>query len=399
VDVLVVGAGPVGFLYAWLWLQWGARVSLCQRSPEDQQAFEVVAASPKCKEFTGHFQLHWRGGLDALVPLEYEWIVLAVPAQAYGAVAEEILTSHPFLERSGWILPSASFAAHTQLRVGLKSISLSSFFGASKKLPEGGGSRFLLRALKKRIYAGGSGVPILQELLTICDVEVIDSGSALAAESRNITSYVHPPLFLTPFSLHCILRLQPSKKWMYKLYPEGPITRGVMESMLRLNSEIGGVLKALQIQPINLLSFLNDDNYAVLPESIEPKQIEDFPSLSFEEQAFLLYIRYASLLIDPLDNPDPDTGRYPEFSAVPFPCVDSNGMIPRVPLEDYRTLLVYLQIGQKLLLETPEMDRLCENFEFAVKGFELETSLTTQHCPRRARAFAAQTAVRVLGDE
>ncbi|MDI7027993.1 opine metallophore biosynthesis dehydrogenase, partial [Pseudomonas aeruginosa] len=67
-----------------------------------------------------------------------------------------------------------------------------------------------------------------------------------------------------------------------------------------------------------------------------------------ERQEYLLFVRYAALLVDPF-SPADEQGRHFDFSAVPFRRVsrDEDGLwrLPRVPLEDYRKLALIVALA------------------------------------------------------
>jgi staphylopine/pseudopaline/yersinopine synthase len=370
--VLIVGAGPVAFLFASLWRRLGVAVGLSSRRHASRR-FALEAANPKFAPLAGEFELQHVNQLDG----SWHQVLLAVPADQYAAASKALLQAHPGLRDASWILPSAPFGAHRQLPAVRETVSISSFFGASKRID---GQRFSVRGLKKRVYAGSSlgerALEPVRAVLQTAGVDMVAVRSPLEAEARNITTYVHPALFINSFALAQVLRFETSQASMYKLFPEGPITRDTMETMAALWREISCVLQGLDVQPINLLRFLNDDNYPVRPESVPPEVLEQFPTLSHVDQSFWLYVRYASLLVDPFSEPDPVSGRLHDFSAVPFPCVrrvsPTEVQLPRIPLEDYRTLLSYREEALRQNLPVPTIERLCSTFESAVAAFAAE---------------------------
>lgn len=388
-NVLIVGAGPVAYLFASLFLRAGARTHLVSRRPSPALEFRLLAEHEQFADLAGTFRLH---GSD---PQAAEWdlVLLGVPADQYAEAAARVASARC------WVLPSAPFGAHLSLsgRAG-EVVSISSFFGASKGVAGQPGC-FSVRGRKRRVYAGSTlgpspGLATLENVLALARVELVRSNSPLQAEARNITTYVHPALFINAVALDSILRWQPSTTtWMYKLYPQGPITRPVMETMVALWREISAILSSLGVPPLNLLQFLNDDNYPVLPESIPPEVCRDFPKLDPVDQAFWLYVRYASLLIDPFSG---DNGSYHDFSAVAFPHVRRTGAgqaeLPRIPFEDYRTLLLYQQVARRRRLPCPQLDTLCSSFEKAVARFEGEHQVSTQCRPEWLRSEAAARA-------
>jgi hypothetical protein len=257
-------------------------------------------------------------------------------------------------------------------------ISFSSYYGATKYISSKSVISVYTKAMKKRIYIGSSTkksemVPNVQRFLKSYGVEGIAVRNPVTAECKNITTYVHPPLFLNDFSLNEILRpASKHQKFMYKLYPEGPITQYTIRSMVKLWKEISLLVEHLGAEPVNLLKFLNDDNYPVPDESLSRDDIERFREFNEVKQEYLLYIRYSSILIDPFSAPD-HKGRYFEFSAVPYVKAAKTELgqwnIPRIPHEDYRKLKVIYGLGQKAGLSMPEGEALLQRYEEHILKF------------------------------
>jgi staphylopine/pseudopaline/yersinopine synthase len=137
------------------------------------------------------------------------------------------------------------------------------------------------------------------------------------------------------------------------------------------------VLEYFGAKSINLLQFLNDDNYPVHEETLSRADIEQFQTFSEEKQEYLLYIRYSAILIDPFSSPDKN-GRYFEFSAVPFKpaAVDSSGkwVIPRIPLEDYQKLKLIYGLARAVDINMPQALSLLQTFEREVDRFRIENN-------------------------
>ncbi len=392
-NVLIVGAGPVAVSYATLLSRPGhcRRVEMLARPGERAQALadELRASggqvhcdvsAPHLEKAEGTGQLH-AVHFSPKDLTAFDTVILAVPAGSYVQAAREL----PLRPGTLVVLPSAALGSAAELAAELPEVTLASFsnyFAAAK--PSSGPTRLLVRGLKKKVYLGltrpDSRAEALIELLGTAGVAVEDLGRAAAAESRNITTYVHPSLFIDDVALASVLRFEPSLKKMYKLYPEGPLTKASMERMVRLWREISALQRAMEIPPVNLLKFLNDDNYPVHEHSLPREDIEAFPSLDFTHQVLLLYVRYTSLLVDPFSEPDPQTGRYQDFSAVAFPHVRRVGgqrvELPRIPREDYETLKVLASLGRRQGVSVPQIDALCAHFEGAVAAFEDQEGVT-----------------------
>jgi staphylopine/pseudopaline/yersinopine synthase len=312
---------------------------------------------------------------------EWDTVILATPCTSYANVIELLQTAE--LKRVKTIvllapnIGSNDLVKNLLLQKTVEVISMSTYFAATKSLNSA--IKAHTKAFKKRIYLGSSiskshMVNTLQEFLKSMNIdgEIVDH--PLDAECRNITTYVHPAFFLNRFTLNEIFSLHTNgKKYMYKLFPEGPITPQRIKTMVRLWKEISTLMNELGAKPINLLPFLNDDNYPVPTECIQREEIDNFSDYEEVKQEYLLYIRYASILIDPFSNPDHE-GRYFEFSAVPFKKAEEEykgvWSIPRIPFEDYQKLIVIYRLAENSGIPMPEMKRLIKNFESECRQIE-----------------------------
>ncbi len=76
-------------------------------------------------------------------------------------------------------------------------------------------------------------------------LEVVES--PLHAETRNSSLYVHPPLLTNDFSLKAIFEGTDVPVYVYKLFPEGPITMTLIREMRLMWKEMMAILQALSI--------------------------------------------------------------------------------------------------------------------------------------------------------
>jgi hypothetical protein len=257
-------------------------------------------------------------------------------------------------------------------------VSFSTYYAATKGTTgRGSAVEVLTKAVKKKLYIGSSNnnsnaCSQLSDLLHQLGITVEIMRNPYEAESRNISIYVHTPIFMNEFALDIIFGEDKTIKYAYKFYPEGPITQYVMHDLLEHWKEITRILNAFNVESFNLLKFMNDDNYPVQSQSLSRDDIEYFTSFEAIKQEYLLYIRYASLLIDPFSTPDVN-GRYFDFSAVPIQKVYQNQegywCVPRVPNEDYYRLKILQGIARNLTLSTQTIDRLIENYERELEQF------------------------------
>ncbi|KOP68219.1 hypothetical protein AMS62_25435 [Bacillus sp. FJAT-18019] len=389
-NVLIVGAGPAGIHVAVdLSKGWCRRLGLTNRKgihaerlqqELNQYSFqlctEVLVERSKHLSATARLDQFY-AGFDTI---EDDWhtIVLCVPSHSYvEAIRELKLDQRIQLERIILISPGigSNILVHENLgqsRDHVEVISFSTYYAATK-FPPGASTllKSIVKGLKRKIYIGSSQpnssmLLILQDYMSSLGIEAERTSHPIEAESRSITTYVHPPLFLNSFSLQEIFSLTRSSKYMYKLYPEGPITPDAIRSMVRLWKEISSILVKFGAESVNLLKFMNDDNYPVQEQTLSRLDIEGFVQFEDIHQEHLLYIRYASLLIDPFSIPD-EQGQYRPFAAVPYQQVsrDQAGrwVIPRVPYEDYRRLKLLYLVGQAFHLPMPQAKMLIVNFE------------------------------------
>lgn len=323
--------------------------------------------------------------IDSTEQIQDEWetLILSTPCHSYGEVMDSLKAAE--LKRlKTIILISPNIGSNDLVKGHLNNnrvevLSMSTYFAATKHTHPDTVIQAHTKTYKKRIYMASSKedsemLALLKQFLEELEVDGIVLDNPVEAECRNITTYVHPPLFMNAFALEEIFQLHNyGKKYMYKLYPEGPITQKTIKTMVGLWKDISRLIESLGAEPINLLKFLNDDNYPVPEVCLSREHIEDFCGFEEIKQEYLLYIRYSSILIDPYSKPD-HNGRYFDFSAVPFKKAvnDKEGRwsMPRIPFEDYQKLKVLYGISQRLGLHMPTMKTLIESFKLECRNVE-----------------------------
>ncbi|GGH50112.1 hypothetical protein GCM10008014_15010 [Paenibacillus silvae] len=394
--VLIVGAGPAGIHVAVdLSKGWSDQMGIANRKGTHTQRLqteldehEFYVSTEVLVERAKHFSATARldrfyAGFDTIED-DWQTIVMCVPCHSYVDVIRELKLDYKLrVKRIILISPGIGSNMLVQESLGvarerIEVISFSTYYAATKFDPAMPTFlKSMVKGLKKKIYIGSSRTSSrtllhLQQFLNSLGIEAECMSSPIEAESRSITTYVHPPFFMDSFSLNEIFSLTRSTKYMYKLYPEGPVTSGTIRSMVRLWKEISSVLMKFGAEPMNLLKFMNDDNYPVQEQSLSRSDIEEFVQLDELHQEYLLYVRYASLLIDPFSTPDKQ-GQYRPFAAVPYQQVslDQHGkwVIPRVPYEDYRKLKLLYHVGQTLQIPMPQASTLLLNFEHQLGTF------------------------------
>jgi staphylopine/pseudopaline/yersinopine synthase len=292
-------------------------------------------------------------------------VLHTIPREVFKGVRSIVLVSPTF--------GSNSLVKHdlADVQPEAEIISFSTYLGDTRWMERDPSHHIVTTAVKKKLYIGSTHrqSKTVQSLISLgqeLGVELVQTESPLEAETRNISLYVHPPLFMNDVTLQEIFDAGPSMKYVYKLYPEGPITQHLIRDMLALWQEMMEILKRVNIKPLNLLRFMTDDNYPVRLESLSRSDIEGFEQLDRIHQEYLLYIRYTSLLIDPFSTPD-EAGRYFDFSAVPirkmYRNLEGELDIPRMPKEDYYRIKIIQGIARFLEVPSPTMDKLIRIYE------------------------------------
>ncbi|BCZ57373.1 hypothetical protein SL267_19900 [Serratia marcescens] len=331
----------------------------------------------------------------ALVGGDWRRLILAVPADQYHDVLRQVpWAALPQLRSLILLSPSigSGLMAQSLLQEAGQShvevISLSSYYADTKYQNAEQPYRAYTKAFKQRIYLAGAGarsdcaeLDWLCSLLARHGIDAQRCNSLLAAERFSITNYVHPPLALAETTLQAIFEPLAPIQYLYKTHPEGPICPEAIADMLALSQDYQQLLNRLGIEAINLLRFLNDDNYPVPPRMVSRRWIDQFPQLAPTEQCYALFTRYTALLVDPYSEPDAQ-GRYYDFSAVRVARIfqDAQGRwrLPRVPQEDVRKLRVLVLLAQRLDVEMPAAQRLLARFQQALQHFV--TRIGAEHC-------------------
>lgn len=307
----------------------------------------------------------------------WDTLILSVTADAYLHVLRS-LNRNLLMHVKCFILISPTLGSNSLVHNFIKEtgsdaevISCSTYLGDTRWIHGVPSNGAITTGVKRKVFIGSTrgtshNLDSLNQLYNVLGITLSVMRSPLEAESRNISLFVHPPLFMNHFSLSVVFGQSPGRKYVYKLFPEGPITLRLIHEMLECWKELSGLFEALNLPSLNLLKFMTDDNYPVRAESLPQHNIDNFLSLEPIHQEYLLYIRYASLLIDPFSEPDQE-GKYYDFSAVPIHPVFINREgewdIPRMPKEDYYRIKIIQGIADQLKLSCPTIDKFIERYE------------------------------------
>nr|WP_269669443.1 opine metallophore biosynthesis dehydrogenase [Paenibacillus sp. GSMTC-2017] len=397
----MIGTGPASIHMAVdLSRGWCNQIGLLNRKSERSEKLKLeLASSGNVISTKVEVQSLEFGSGSAVISQFYEgfdyvdnrWdtVVICTPCNSYASVVRSIDFAY-LTKLTTIILLSPGLGSNLLVEhlLGenndrIEVISFSTYYGASIFPLSPQSETFinvLVKGLKRKVFIGSNKVgrfmpQHVNHFIVSHGINAEQVEDPIEAECRSITTYVHPPFFINHFSLGEIFSPKRSTKFMYKLYPEGPITQHVIATMIALWKEISQLLSLMGARPINLLQFLNDDNYPVHEQTLSRPDIEGFVDEDPIKQNYLLYIRYTSILIDPFSEPDED-GKYLDFSAFPYRTIkaDTEGkwIIPRVPYEDYKKLKIMYGLGQRLGLSMTQSEQFIHLFEEKIHRFVYE---------------------------
>lgn len=409
--VLILGTGPVSVQIALLLKVYlKSKVGIAGRSSVRSTSFfsvlndndrevQVVVQNDTHRQMEGRCQLDQVFHDYATVTGVWDTVVLAVTTDAYiealQQIDDQVMSILKCVVLISPTLGSNNLVRHylREIQPNIEVISFSTYLGDTRWMDGIPSNQVKTTGVKKKLYVGSSqsssvNLGKLCELYTRLGITLQVLDSPIEAESRNISLYVHPPLFMNDFSLSIVFKEEEAKKYVYKLYPEGPITMQLIREMRSYWKEISFMLEKMNISAVNLLKFMTDDNYPVRPESLSRHDIDHFTSFPPIHQEYLLYVRYASLLIDPFSEPD-EEGRYFDFSAVPirqiFVNKEGEWDIPRMPNEDYYRVKMIQGIARMIGTGTPTLDKFIATYESKIlnclknlKGERLAKSFNIQ---------------------
>ncbi|WP_028545580.1 opine metallophore biosynthesis dehydrogenase [Paenibacillus taiwanensis] len=394
-NTLIVGVGPAGIHAAVDWSKHSNQVGLLNRKgiranqiqqelEQNEYAIYADLQTPQARHLSSGTTVScFYNGYEDVEDI-WHTLVLCTPSDSYTQVIQQLnLAAMMRLRTIVLISPGIGSNLLLQRALGqhaasIELISFSTYY-ASSRFPfhENTMLKTVVKGMKRKIIVGTNRkdskiTPILKAMLEAQTIQCELAATPIEAESRSITTYVHPPFFMNEYSLNEIFGSHISRKYLYKLYPEGPINQHTIRSMILLWKEISELLLCFGVKPLNLLKFLNDDNYPVHEVTLSRADIEGFPQMEPIQQQYMLYIRYSSILIDPFSEPD-EQGKYVDFSAIPYKQaeVDNNGhwYIPRIPYEDYKKLKLLCSLGQLLGVQMKHALALVELFEDKLATF------------------------------
>ncbi|HEI6446684.1 TPA: staphylopine dehydrogenase CntM [Staphylococcus aureus] len=395
--LLMIGTGPVAIQLANIcYLKSDYEIDMVGRASTSEKSKRLYQAYKKEKQFEvkiqneAHQHLEGKFEINRLykdvknVKGEYETVVMACTADAYYDTLQQ-LSLETLQSVKHVILISPTFGSQmiveqfmSKFSQDIEVISFSTYLGDTRIVDKEAPNHVLTTGVKKKLYMGSTHsnstmcqrISALAEQLKI-QLEVVES--PLHAETRNSSLYVHPPLFMNDFSLKAIFEGTDVPVYVYKLFPEGPITMTLIREMRLMWKEMMAILQAFRVPSVNLLQFMVKENYPVRPETLDEGDIEHFEILPDILQEYLLYVRYTAILIDPFSQPD-ENGHYFDFSAVPFKQVYKNEQdvvqIPRMPSEDYYRTAVIQHIGKMLGIKTPMIDQFLTRYEASCQAYK-----------------------------
>ncbi|NCJ15620.1 staphylopine biosynthesis dehydrogenase [Staphylococcus pseudintermedius] len=396
-SVLIAGTGPVAVQLAVLFKTYTTHhVDMVGRSDVSAKAQQFWQAYQNAQQLEAQVQNDLHTSLAGTATLgrlyeryeavepHYDVLVLACTADAYSQVIQQ-LSPAVRQQLKHVVLVSPTFGSHMVVQQqfsaeqpNIEVISFSTYLGDTTVSHPETPHRVLTKGIKKHLYIGtiyeqSDFSQEIIDLLSEVQIPVTQVAHPLMAESRNSSLYVHPALFMNKHALKAVFEGMTVPFYVYKLFPEGPITMQLIAEMRQMWQEVMAILKHLNIDTLNLLKFMVKENYPLRSETMDDDRIEAFETLTAIEQEYLLYVRYTGILIDPFSEPD-ENGKYFDFSAVPFKEVFRNEegvwQIPRMPNEDYYRTQMMRGIAQALNISTPMMDTLIQRYEAQLTAFQ-----------------------------
>ncbi|MFK0525910.1 opine metallophore biosynthesis dehydrogenase [Paenibacillus illinoisensis] len=387
--VLIMGTGPTSVQLAVLFKkQRGSYIGIAGRQSvrsddffaslrRHDQHIRVSVQNEKHRSVEGECRLDRIFTGYSRIEGSWDTLILAVTTDAYVQVLSQV-NPDVLKQVQCIVLVSPTFGSNrlvhqyvSELGYTPEVISFSTYCGDTRWADRQPSNHVVTTGVKKKLYIGSTQNPSerMNELCKIVEqlgVTMEVMASPFEAETRNISLYVHPALFMNDFSLNAIFGNADVQTYVYKLYPEGPINQYLIRNMLAGWKEIMRITDRLNIRPLNLLQFMTDDNYPVHLQSLSRQDIEEFIDFQDIHQEYLLYIRYTSLLIDPFSKPD-EQGKYFDFSGVPFRkmFVNREGQldIPRMPKEDYYRIKIIQGIARHFQVDCPTIDKFIATYE------------------------------------
>lgn len=389
-NYLIAGTGPVAVQLACLFGQNTHNtidmVARCRTSTRARTFYEAYHTTHHLKvsvqnevhaQLAGSYTLHALYANYQDVKDPYDTLVLACPCDAYLTVLHQ-LPPKVLRTLKHIILVSPTLGSHKIVQNWMQSLNdnveiivFSTYLGDTRHVDSSHPTHVMTTGIKTHLYISSThhASQYLKEVMgqfQAVSIPLTLASTPFQAESRNSSLYVHPPLLMNDFSLKAIFEGMTHPVYVYKLFPEGPITMTLIHEMRVMWQEMNAILSKLNVPTINLLKFMVTENYPVRPETLDEKDVQRFEVLPAIHQEYLLYVRYTAILIDPFSKPD-KAGRYFDFSAVPYKSLFQNEagevQIPRMPSEDYYRLKVIQQLGHSLHQATPMIDTLLRRYE------------------------------------
>ena len=255
----------------------------------------------------------------------------------------------------------------TELGHDPKKFTLASFsvYYAATKCHRDKRTEFETRALKAEVKVGFSqGNPQLatnlKNMLGALGIRLAIADDPLEAEMRNNNLYGHAQLTVQNRILHDIFDERSDRLYLFRLEPEGCLSRETALQMSKSEAEISEILRTIHLDPPNIMQMFLSDMYPI-PGFLTTIETESFPLMRTEEKADILFQYFLALQKNPI------TGK-PQLEAVKLvKAVLENGIyiVPRIPGEDYSGIVLLTELAalNKVQARTLNDMRSCfENF-------------------------------------
>lgn len=171
------------------------------------------------------------------------------------------------------------------LKPDIEVISFSTYLGDTRIVDGSQPHCVLTTGVKTKLFVGSNQessttLSELKKLFAQLNIDLVIMDTLLQAEIHNSSLYIHAPLFMNDFSLQTIFEGSEVPVYIYKMFPEDPITMKLIREMRTMWQEMMSLLQQLKVLSVNLLKFMVKENYPVRLETISEMDIENFETLS-----------------------------------------------------------------------------------------------------------------------
>ena len=218
--------------------------------------FKVTTQNDLHLQLSGQFSIgHFYTKIQD-VTQQYDTIIMACTADAYRPMLQQ-LTMSTLQHARRIILMSPTLGSHmiveqlmSTLKPDIEVISFSTYLGDTRIVDGNQPHCVLTTGVKTMLFVGSNQessttLSELKKLFAQLNIDLVIMDTPLQAEIHNSSLYVHAPLFMNDFSLQTIFEGSEIPVYIYKMFPEGPITMKLIREMRMMWQEMMSLLQQL----------------------------------------------------------------------------------------------------------------------------------------------------------